>query len=151
MRIVRYQEPRVAPRFALATPWAGLEQDIDRMMHAAFSDFFAGTGGESALTHPNVDLFEDKDHFYFRADLPGLEREDIQVEMGDGVLTLSGTRKSVAADGQAGRTSQFTRTVAVPARVQEDNIAARYEDGVLTVTLPKAEEIKPKKIAVQVK
>jgi HSP20 family protein len=71
--------------------------------------------------------------------------------MGDGVLTLSGSRKSFGADGTAEKSSEFSRTVSVPARVQEDKVAARYEDGVLTVTLPKAEEAKPKRVAIQIK
>ena len=69
----------------------------------------------------------------------------------DGVLTVAGTRKSFAADGQAESTSEFSRSISVPARVQEDKINARYEDGVLTVTLPKAEEVKPKTISVKAK
>jgi HSP20 family protein len=152
MRIIRYQQPStLAPRFSFGSPWAGLEDEIDRFVGTAFSGLFTDTNAESTLAHPRVDLYEDKDNFHFRAELPGLKREDIHLEMGDGVLTLSGTRKSFGVDGSAERTSEFSRTVSVPARVQEDKIAARYEDGILTVTLPKAEEAKPKRIAIQVK
>ncbi|MGH8021106.1 MAG: Hsp20/alpha crystallin family protein [Opitutaceae bacterium] len=151
MRIVRYHNPRsLAPRGFFESPWAGFEDEIDRAMDAAFSGFlnetsFAGT------THPRVDLFEDKDHFHFRAELPGMKKEDVHVELGEGVLTLSGSRKTYAADGKQEQQAEFSRSVSVPTRVQEDKITARYEDGVLTVTLPKAEEVKPKRIAVQVK
>lgn len=152
MRIIRYQQPRtVAPRFAFTSPWAGLEDEIDRFVGTAFSSLFSDAEVGTTLAHPRVDLYEDKDNFHFRAELPGLKREDIHVEMGDGVLTLSGTRKAFASDGSEERTSEFSRTVSVPSRVQEDKIVARYEDGVLTVTLPKAEEAKPKRVAIQVK
>lgn len=152
MRIVRYQYPHTSvARSAFMNPWAGFEQEIDRLVSSAFGSLLGeGTTG-SALTHPRVDLYEDKDHFHYRIELPGLKREDIQVEMGDGVLTVSGTRKGFQRDGAAEQTSTFSRSVSVPARVQEDKIVARHEDGVLTVSLPKAEEIKPKRIAIQVK
>ncbi len=151
MRIVRYQYPHSVARSAFMNPWAGFEQEIDRLVSSAFGSLLGEGATESALTHPRVDLYEDKDHFHYRVELPGLKREDIQVEMGDGVLTVSGTRKGFQRDGAGEQTSSFTRSVSVPARVQEDKIVARHEDGVLTVTLPKAEEIKPKRIAIQVK
>lgn len=152
MRIVRYQHPRtLAPRSSFLGPWSGFEQEIDRMVNNAFSAFL-GEGSEEGLGgQPRVDLYEDKDNFYFRAELPALKREDIHVEVGDGVLTISGARTSFARNGEAERTSRFSRAVSVPARVQDNRISARYEDGILTVTLPKAEEVKPKKVAIQVK
>lgn len=152
MRIVRYQYPRTSvARSAFLNPWAGFENEIDRLVTSAFGSLLGEGTVESTLTHPRVDLYEDKDNFHYRVELPGLKREDIQVEMGDGVLTVSGTRKSFKRDGAAEQTASFTRSVSVPARVQDDRIVAKYEDGVLTVTLPKAEEVKPKRIAIQVK
>lgn len=152
MRIIRYQHPRtLAPRASFANPWASFEDEIDRVLNATFSSLL-GEGEAAGLpSHPRADLYEDKDNFFLRAELPGLKKDDIRVELGDGVLTVAGTRKSFAADGQAESTSEFSRSISVPARVQEDKINARYEDGVLTVTLPKAEEVKPKRVAVQVK
>lgn len=152
MRIVRYQYPRTAvARSAFLNPWAGFESEIDRLVTSAFGSLLGeGTTG-TALSHPRVDLYEDKDHFHYRVELPGLKREDIGVEVGDGVLSVSGTRKGFKSDGAAEQSTSFTRSVSVPARVQEDKILAKYEDGILTVTLPKAEEVKPKRIAVQVK
>ncbi|BET65985.1 Hsp20/alpha crystallin family protein [Opitutales bacterium ASA1] len=153
MRIVRYQYPNtLAHRRFAASPWAGFEDEINRAMDSAFSSFFGDAGlVGSAAVHPRADLFEDKDHLHFRAELPGMKREDIHVELGDGVLTLSGSRQVYGSDGKEQRKAEFSRSVSIPTRVQEDKIVARYEDGVLTVSLPKAEEVKPRKIAVQVK
>lgn len=152
MRIVRYQHPRMTmSRPALIDPWAGFGQDIDRMMHTALAEFLPESLAAGSLAHPRADLYEDKDNFHFRVELPGLKRENIRLEMGEGVLNLSGSRESFAANGEAKETTEFSRSISIPARVQEDKIAARYEDGVLTVTLPKAEEVKPKRIAIQVK
>lgn len=152
MRIIRYQNPRsLAPRASSFAPWAGLEEELDRVVNSAFSTLLPRFDTSFAWSHPRTDLYEDKDNFYFRAELPGLKKDDVHVELGDGVLTVSGARKGFAADGEGEETSEFSRSVSVPARVQDANIVARYEDGILTVTLPKAEEVKPKRIAVEVK
>ena len=152
MRIIRYQPPRMTmPRPALSSPWAGFEHEIDRMMQNAFAEFLPENVFAGSLAHPRVDLYEDADNFHFRVELPGLKKENIHLEMGDGVLNLSGSREAFAANGEAKQIAQFSRSVSVPARVQEEKITASYEDGVLTVTLPKAEEVKPKHIAIQVK
>lgn len=152
MRIIRYSYPRNAVNFPrYVNPWAGLESQIDRMLGGAFGSFLAEDEAEATTAQPRIDLYQDKDNFHFRAELPGVKKDDIQVEAGDGVLTLSGTRKGYASDGKTEETTKFSRSFSVPAPVQDDRIAARYEDGVLTITLPKAEEVKPKKIAVQVK
>jgi len=152
MRLIRYQHPRsLLPRASYVNPWANFEDEIDRVMNSAFSDFLGELNPADTWNRPRADLYEDKDNFFFRAELPGLKKDDIHVELGDGVLTVSGTRKSFAADGQAERATEFSRSVSLPARVQDGAISARYEDGVLTVTLPKAEEVKPKRVAVQVK
>jgi HSP20 family protein len=125
-------------------------QDLDRLMQVAFRDL-QPAAESTGPDHPRVDLYEDKDGFHFRAELPGVKRDDIHVELGEGVLTLSGTREAYAGNGEATRSSAFSRSISVPARVKEDQINAGYENGVLTVTLPKAEEVKPKRIAVEVK
>jgi HSP20 family protein len=152
MRIVRYNYPRSVGRLAgFGSPWAGLESEIDRMMSNAFSNTFAEDAESTALGQPRVDLYEDKDNFHFRADLPGLKKEDIHVEVGDGVLTVSGTRRAFAANGEAEETTKFSRSLSLPAPVKDEKIAANYQDGVLAIALPKAEEVKPKKIAIQVK
>jgi HSP20 family protein len=152
MRIIRYQHPRtLAPRASFANPWASFEEEIDRVLNATFSSLLNENQAGTSPLNPRTDLYEDKDNFFLRAELPGLKKEDIHVELGDGVLTVSGTRQAFGSDGQAENTNEFARSISVPARVQEDQINARYEDGVLTVTLPKAEEVKPKRVAVQVK
>jgi HSP20 family protein len=152
MRLVRYTYPSFrtlvpAQSGFQRSPWSGLETEIDRLFETAL-------GGLAADANPNrfpVDLYEDKENTYVRAELPGVNREDIAVEVVDGYLTLAATRKVPAADGQPEQTFSFNRSVSVTDQVQADKIAATYENGVLTVTLPKREEAKPKKITVAVK
>jgi HSP20 family protein len=150
MTLVRY----TYPFRSLATlggsprsPWSGLESEIDRLFETAMGDF----GGSNSATRFPVDLYEDKDNTYVRAELPGVNRDDINVEMVDDYLTVSAVRKTPAADGKGEDSFSFTRSVSIADEVQSDKVSASYENGVLTVTLPKREEAKPKKISVAVK
>lgn len=152
MRLVRYTYPsfrNLAPAFggAQRSPWFGLEHEIDRLFHTALSDF----ASPAAADRFPADLYEDKDNVYVRAELPGVKRDDINVEMTDGYLTISATRKTAAAEGQEEASFSFSRSVNIADDIQADKVAAAYENGVLTVTLPKREEAKPKKITVAVK
>jgi HSP20 family protein len=149
MRLVRYSYPSfrtLAPSFGQPrSPWSGLESEIDRLFETALGHFGTGTANRFP-----VDLYEDKDNTYVRAELPGINRDDINVEMVDGYLTISATRKTPAPDGKGEQSFQFSRSVSISEEVQTDKVAATYENGVLTVTLPKREEAKPKKIAVAI-
>ena len=157
MKIVAYHQPRTSALAPLATysgrtPLVAFEREFDRLFNTAISDLFTlapelGAGGNRFA----VDLYEDKDNTYVRAELPGVDRKDINVEMVDDYLTLSGSRKVFSADGKVGETAEFSRSIAIPEAVQDDKVAAAYENGVLTVTLPKREEAKPRKISVEVK
>lgn len=147
MTLVRYTYPtaRTFAPFA-RSPWAGLESEIDRLFQSTLGDF----AGSAATRRVPVDLYEDKDNTYVRAELPGVNRDDITVELVDGYLNLSATRKTKTGDRED--SVSLTRSVSVPdAAVQADKITAAYENGVLTVTLPKREEAKPRKVTVAVK
>jgi len=148
MHITRYIQPAsrgFAPVLSFSRlPWTGLGSEIDRLLETALTDF---SGVPAARQFP-VGLHEDKDHTYVRAELPGVKREDINVELAEGYLTITAARKTPAADGKGEESASLSRSVSVPEAVQTDKVAAAYENGVLTVTLPKAEAIKPKKITV---
>jgi HSP20 family protein len=150
--IIHYTNPRgtsLWPSFDFAnrSPWSGLENEIDRLFGTTLSDFVA-----PALEQRfPVDLYEDQENAYVRAELPGVNREAINVEMVDGCLTISASRKSLA-DGSSGEESfSLSRSVSIPEDVYADKVSAAYENGVLTVTLPKKEEAKPRKITIAVK
>lgn len=148
MTLVRYSYPLRSPGFGgfQRSPWFGLESEIDRLFETALSDF----GGASATRFP-VDLYEDENNTYVRAELPGVSRDDINVEMTDGYLTLTAARKSGGGKGEQEESFSFSRAINIADDVQTDKVTAAYENGVLTVTLPKREETKPKKISVAVK
>jgi len=106
--------------------------------------------------YPAVDVLESKDSYLIRAELPGMKREDIKVEVKDGTLVLSGERKSEKpADGVEYRhvervTAKFWRSFSLPETVKQDGIEATYKDGILEIRVPKAEEAKPRQIEISV-
>jgi HSP20 family protein len=140
-RITRYTHPRAAlyRGSAFQNPWTGLESEIDRLFETALADV-----ATPATPRFPVDLYEDKDNTFVRAELPGVKREDIAVEMIEDYLTINATRK----DGE--QTLSFSRSIAIPEGVQAEKVVASLENGVLTVTLPKQEQAKPRKIAINI-
>jgi HSP20 family protein len=105
---------------------------------------------------PAFDVYEEKDNFVVKAELPGVKKEGINVSLHEGDLIISGERKSeTKSEGtevyRAERYfGKFERVVTLPAAVAASQVKAEYKDGVLTVTLPKSEEAKPRQIAVNV-
>ena len=103
---------------------------------------------------PVVDIYENEDAVVVKAELPGVDKKDIKVDLKDGVLTLSGERsheKEVKEDNYYRKEREFGRfhrSFTVPAEIDPDKINAEFKDGVLKVEIPKPEEKKPKKIAV---
>jgi HSP20 family protein len=119
------------------------------LFNSTVSDFGALPEAGDLSRFP-VDLYEDGDNHYIRAELPGVDRTAINVEVVEGYLTISGNRV-IPSNGEAEETIEFSRSLAIPEAVQADKVAAAYENGVLTVTLPNREEAKPRKISIEVK
>ena len=141
MKLMQYQRTSVAwPTFGRL---ANLQDELDRLF-------------ESPLTGwaPALDVHEYKDNFSIRVELPGMRREDIEVSLQDGALVISGERKEekVTEGTEVHRQERFygrfSRALTLPSAVAGDKVKAQYKDGILTVTLPKAEETKPKSITV---
>jgi HSP20 family protein len=133
--------------------FSDLSTEIERLFESPFAGLAYPTRLLSGWT-PVLDVHEDKDSFIVKAELPGMKKEDIEVSLNDGMLSISGERKGeTKSEGAEVYRSErffgrFQRNVAFPAAVAADKIQAAYKDGVLTVTLPKAEETKARKIDV---
>jgi HSP20 family protein len=103
-----------------------------------------------------MDLVETEDHFVLRADLPGMSEADVSIELEDNVLTLSGERKAEHEEKKEGyyrverSFGQFRRSLTLPEGVDAEKIAATFDKGVLEVRIPKPEERKPRRVAIQV-
>lgn len=103
---------------------------------------------------PIVDIDETEDAFNIRAELPGVQKEDINVSVDNNVLTIKGDKKQEKRDRKHLRTEcvygAFVRSFTLPQSVHADGIHAKYHHGILNLSLPKADEVKPKQIDVKV-
>jgi HSP20 family protein len=152
--LIRWQRPDVFtwPGFGRLT---NLRDEIDRLFEVPLAEL-ARTSQLLSGWSPALDMYEDKDNVYVRAELPGMRKEEIDLSIHNGSLSISGERKSEEKfkDAEVYRGERFfgrfQRTVTLPTPVALDKVKAEYKDGILTVTLPKTEEAKPKHIDVSV-
>jgi HSP20 family protein len=129
---------------------------LNRALDEAFTNSAAGTEA-ARMWVPAIDLFEKKDAYVVRAELPGVERSNIEITFEKNVLTISG-QKGPMLEGRdeeirvfaAERVSgAFSRSLRMPEHINGDAIDAEYKDGLLTITIPKAEVAQPRKIEVK--
>jgi HSP20 family protein len=102
--------------------------------------------GSQALGRLATDVHEDADNYYASFEVPGVKKEDVKIELNNRMLTVTVDRKEKSGDSESSYTS--ARSISVPDGVKSEAILAKLEDGILTVTLPKSEERKPRNIAV---
>jgi HSP20 family protein len=132
-----------------------LRDEIDRLFESPLTEL-ARTSNLLSGWNPALDLYEDKDNLYVKVELPGMKREEIDVSLHEGSLSISGERKSEQKheDAEVYRAERFfgrfQRTVTLPTPVAAEKVKAQYKDGILNITLPKTEEAKPKHIDVNV-
>lgn len=140
-------------------PFEGLNR-IQSRINDLFDDTFGRSRYSVNSTNgtwlPPVDILESKDSYLIRAELPGMKKENFNLEVKDGTLTLTGEKKfEEPADGvnyhRVERVSgKFVRSFYLPETVNSDDIKATYRDGILEIRVPKTEAAKPKQIAVAV-
>ena len=152
MSLIRYQSPEMSawPSF---DRWASLRDEMNSLFELpSMGDLARQTqlfGGWS----PALDLYQNNDNVVAVLELPGMRKEDIDISLHDGMLTIAGERQISSGEGEsAERTERFSgkfrRSISLPTRIDAGKVNATYKDGILTVTLPKAEEVKPRKIKV---
>lgn len=104
---------------------------------------------------PSVDITENEKEFLIKAELPGIKKDDIKIQLHNGILTISGERKVEKKDEKEHRIERFygsfARSFSLPENVKEDTISAEHVDGVLQLKLPKSEPVKPKALEIKVK
>ena len=153
MNMIRWQRP-VLNQWPTLGRLTDIREELDRLFESPWTELARTSQLLSGWT-PALDLHEDKDNFVVKVELPGMKKEDIDISLHDGSLSISGERKSEEkfADAEVYRSERFVgrfqRTIALPSAVADDQVKAQYKDGILTVTLPKTEEAKPKQISVQ--
>ena len=148
MAIVRWEPLR---------EFGALQNEMNRLFNTVFETPGPGNGGAAMRRWmPAMDLVETDDHFVLRADLPGMSEDDVKIEFEDGTLTVSGERKSEHEDKHEGFVrversyGAFRRSLTLPDGVDPEAVSASFDKGVLEVRIPKPEERKPRKVAIQV-
>ena len=121
--------------------------DVDTFLDEAFR------GNGTASWSPSCNVYEDERSYWVQAALPGLNRKDIEIVVEDQVLTIKGERKEDASKDRTYFIREFTRgsfvrSFKLPNTADHTKIAATYQDGILTVELPKREETKPRRITI---
>ena len=141
-------------------PWLSLSRPdwLYRFLRSDWMEPFLSEG-ESWTTPgfvPAVDILEKDNEYVLEAEVPGMTKKDIHIDLRDGVLTISGERKYEGEEKKDQYTrvercyGSFTRSFTLPEHVETDKIDAEYKDGVLRVTLPKGERARPKAIDVKI-
>jgi HSP20 family protein len=151
MNLIRYQAPELSA-WPTLDRWSNLRDELNSLLdlpslaNSHRQDLFGGWS-------PALDLYQNNDNVVAVLELPGMRKEDIEISLHDGTLSITGERKRSSSDGDKPERTEryvgsFRRTVSLPVRVDAGKVSATYRDGILTVTLPKAEEAKPKRIEV---
>ena len=154
MTLIRYQTPELAP-WSAADRWSNLRDDLNSFFELPVWSGFARAGQLFSGWSPALDLYQSNDNVIAVVELPGMRKEDIEISLHDGTLTISGERKrEKSSNGETAQRTEryvgtFRRSIGLPTRVDASKVSATYEDGILKVTLPKAEEAKPKQIQVR--
>ena len=145
----------------LSTRWQPLwswQSELGRL-HEEMDRLFQGRGsGRQALSptgYPLLNVWEDEDHLFVEAELPGMELSDLEIYVQGNQLTIKGERKAPEAEQgtwhrQERGYGSFSRVMELPAEIDDQRVAADFRHGVLTVSLPKREETKPRRIEVRV-
>lgn len=150
MNLIRYNTP-------LSSRWSGLDHWFGHPMSRSFGNFdrlfqmAEGIRSQSARADSAIaaDLYEDDDHYYARVDMPGIRKDQVEVSLDDSLLSIGFRRDDSADDGEQDDPLAGGRSLKVPDGIDTQKVAAKLQDGVLTVTLPKAEERKPRSIKVK--
>lgn len=135
-------------------PFSELEQLRNRLDHLWSSMSGVPFRSVGAGVFPAVNLTENKDNYYLRAELPGVTADKIDIQAVNNAVTLSGERNLPQAEESARfhrrerEAGRFSRAVKLPGEIDSEKIEARLQDGILTLTIPKAEAAKPRQITI---
>jgi len=143
------------PSFAGWSPGFRELDDVRREMDRLLDSLTGPAGERSAGVYPAINVSEDAHSIFVRAELPGIKTDDIEIKVENDTLTIAGECRQAAEDDSAGyhrrerEWGSFRRAFSLPLRIDADKVQARYVDGILTVTLPKAAEARPKQIPIR--
>jgi HSP20 family protein len=131
-----------------------LQGDMNRLFDRFFEGGRTANGSTARRWIPAMDLVETEDHLVLRGDLPGMTEDDVDIEIKDSVLTVSGERKSESEDKREGyhrverSFGSFSRSLTLPQGIDPERVEAKFENGVLEVQIPKPAEAKPTRVQI---
>jgi HSP20 family protein len=141
-------------RYRVVNPWREMNR-LQRDMTRLFEDYYPNTRVRRAPSYPALNVWNNEDGLIVTAEVPGISSEDIEITVVGDTLTLSGTRKpdEMTEDGRYHRQERgygnFHRSVEMPYPINISKVDATFQNGILNVKLPRAEEVKPRKIKVK--
>jgi len=146
MSLIQYRKP-----YSLLNE---LQSDLSQFFGSSFDDKFQTEMATQADWSPAVDILEKKDKYLIHADVPGMKASDIEVTMEKGILSLKGHREITEKENgdnfsrMERITGSFYRRFSIPDAADSKQIEAKFKNGVLTITIPKGEELKPRRIQI---
>jgi len=155
MALIRFKPEREISTWSPFRDLVNMQREVGRLFDGLFADF-DGDGNSLTPWSPRADVAENNDAYVIKAELPGVNKNDVKITVRENILTIKGEKKQEKEekDHNFHRVERsygsFERSFSLPTGVKSDKIDAAYKDGVLTMTLPKAEEAKPKEIEVKV-
>jgi HSP20 family protein len=155
MAIMKFKPERELSRWSPFKDLVNMQREMSRLFDSLFADFETD-GNYLTSWSPRVDVLENNDAYLIKAELPGVNKNDVKIILRENVLTIKGEKKQEKEEKDHNfhrierSYGSFERSFTLPSGVKNDKIDASYKDGVLTITLPKVEEAKPKEIEVKV-
>jgi len=134
MKLIRYENPHT-----------NLFSNFNRFFDEAFQNLWQEPVNHTNLYNPAVDVYEDEDHLYLKAELPGFTKDQIDLQIEKSVLTIKAKRKGSDEEAEV----SYSRSFTLDDSIDTNNISAELKNGVLTLTLPRKEESKPRQIEIQ--
>ncbi len=147
MTLVRYNPNR---------GYLSMQDTMNSLVNALFNSDASDFASEGSEFSPRMDMKETEDAYTVKLTMPGIDKNDIDISVSDGVLTVKGETREDTEDEKATylvrehKHYSYFRSVRLPSEVVADKAEAEYKNGVLNLTLPKAEEVKPKSIPVKI-
>lgn len=154
MAIMRFKPEREITAWSPFRDLVNMQREVGRLFDGLFTEM-DGDGNFMASWWPRVDVLESKEAFVIKAELPGVNKSDVKITLRENLLTIKGEKKQEKEEKENNfhrierSYGSFERAFSLPAGVKSDKIDAAYKDGILTITLPKVEEVKPKEIEVR--
>lgn len=150
MAIIRFSD-----RPFLRSPWSEFER-MRRDMETLLQNMSGDSGRSDVMVYPLLNIFEDDDCIYVHGEVPGVLPEDLDVKVESETLIIKGERKACPEGEDASwhrreiQCGTFSRAISLPSKVNTDRVEAKVVDGILTVTIAKADEVKPRQVEIKV-